>query len=84
MDGLFAADIILENKYFIINSFNMMIATYDGKLIMSNYKNKLLANSTKYESVDDEKVTGFNRTDWNAILNFLNNNVIESTCKSVT
>lgn len=49
LDGMFAADILLQNKYFIINSFNVMLATYDGKLIMSNYKNKLLANSTKFE-----------------------------------
>lgn len=42
----------------------MMIVNYDGKLILSNYRNYLLANSTKYESFDDEKTTGFNKSDW--------------------
>ena len=60
-----------------------MIVNYDGKLILSNYKNYLLANSTKYESFDDEKTTGFNKSDWLAILNFINHNKKESTCSSI-
>ncbi|CAD8103067.1 unnamed protein product [Paramecium sonneborni] len=82
VDGLFAADIQLQNKYFQSSNLNMMIVNYDGKLIISNYKNILLANSTKYESFDDEKTTGFNKSDWTAILNFINYNQTVSTCQS--
>ncbi|CAD8187549.1 unnamed protein product [Paramecium pentaurelia] len=83
VDGLFAADIQLQNTYFNNRNLNMMIVNYDGKLILSNYKNYLLANSTKYESFDDEKTTGFNKSDWLAILNFINHNKKESTCSSI-
>ncbi|CAD8187434.1 unnamed protein product [Paramecium octaurelia] len=82
VDGLLAADIYLQNAYFNTSNLNMMIVNYDGKLILSNYKNYLLANSTKYESFDDEKKTGFNKSDWLAVLNFINHNKKESTCSS--
>ena len=37
-----------------------MLVNYDGKLILTNYKNTNIANSTNFENFFNEEVTGFN------------------------
>lgn len=47
-----------------------MITNKDGILILSNYKNDIVSNSSNLIRFDNEQITGFKKEDWNSILNY--------------
>lgn len=59
-----------------------MLVNYDGKLILTNYKNTNIANSTNFENFINQDVTGFNQTDWDCILQYIHDKITVSNCKS--
>jgi hypothetical protein len=60
----------------------MMLVNYDGKLILTNYKNTNIANSTNFENFINQDVTGFNQTDWDCILRYIHDKITVSNCKN--
>lgn len=59
-EGVMGSDIELLNEYFEEKDLNIMLIAQDGTLILTNYKNTKISNSTSSYKFYDESVTGFN------------------------
>ncbi|CAK92707.1 unnamed protein product (macronuclear) [Paramecium tetraurelia] len=80
VQGLFCSDIIFQNSMIRIETINIMIADQKGQLLLTNYKNKEISNSSELKNFADSEITGFNSEDWNCLINYYNKHTIQSTC----
>ncbi|CAK56989.1 unnamed protein product (macronuclear) [Paramecium tetraurelia] len=80
VEGLFCADLVFTNNLIPQLNINIMIVNTEGTLILSNYKNDIVSNSSLLISFYDEEITGFTTDDWNSILNYYYTKQINSTC----
>ncbi|CAD8170333.1 unnamed protein product [Paramecium octaurelia] len=81
VEGLFCSDLIFKNSYIPQLNINIMIVNINGTLILTNYKNIAVTNSSILTRIDDETITGFTNEDWNSMLNYYYNKNLNSTCK---
>lgn len=63
-----------------VDTINIMIADQKGQLLLTNYKNKEISNSSQLKNFADSEITGFNSEDWNTLINYYNKNIVKSTC----
>ncbi|CAD8116539.1 unnamed protein product [Paramecium sonneborni] len=80
VEGIFCSDIIFQNNMIRIETINIMIADQKGQLLLTNYKNKEISNSSQLKNFADSEITGFNSEDWNSLINYYQNNTVESSC----
>ncbi|CAD8093859.1 unnamed protein product [Paramecium primaurelia] len=80
VEGIFCSDLIFKNSYIPQLNINVMIVNTNGTLILTNYKNIAVSNSSALTRFDDEEITGFTNEDWNSILNYYYNKKLNSTC----
>ncbi|CAD8109365.1 unnamed protein product [Paramecium sonneborni] len=84
VEGIFCSDIIFQNSMIRVETINIMIADQKGQLLLTNYKNKIVANSSQLKHFADSEITGFNQEDWNSLINYYQNNTVQSTCHLTT
>ncbi|CAD8198602.1 unnamed protein product [Paramecium pentaurelia] len=80
VQGIFCSDIVFQKSMIRVNSINIMIADQNGQLLLTNYKNKEISNSSELKNFADSEITGFNSEDWNSLINYHNKNLVQSTC----
>ncbi|CAD8201009.1 unnamed protein product [Paramecium pentaurelia] len=80
VEGLFCSDLVFKNNLIPQLNINIMIVNTEGTLILSNYKNDIVSNSSALIKFDNEEITGFKTQDWNSILNYYYNKQLNSTC----
>ncbi|CAK61385.1 unnamed protein product (macronuclear) [Paramecium tetraurelia] len=80
VQGIYCSDIVFSNKMLRAQSINIMIADQKGQLLLTNYKNKAISNSSELKNFADQEITGFNAEDWNSLISYYNQNIIQSTC----
>ncbi|CAD8085818.1 unnamed protein product [Paramecium primaurelia] len=80
VQGIFCSDIVFQKSMIKMNTINIMIADQNGQLLLTNYKNKEISNSSELKNFADSEITGFNSEDWNSLINYHNKNIFQSTC----
>ncbi|CAD8204645.1 unnamed protein product [Paramecium octaurelia] len=80
VEGLFCSDLIFTNNLIPQLNINIMIVNTQGTLILSNYKNDIVSNSSLLINFYDEEITGFTTDDWISILNYYYTKQTNSTC----
>ncbi|CAD8208132.1 unnamed protein product [Paramecium octaurelia] len=84
VQGIYCSDIVFSNKMIRVQAINIMIADQKGQLLLTNYKNKQITNSSELKNFADQEITGFNAEDWNSLISYYNQNTIQSTCNLKT
>ncbi|CAD8070780.1 unnamed protein product [Paramecium sonneborni] len=80
VEGIFCSDLVFKNNFIPQLNFNVMIVNTQGTLILTNYKNTIVSNSSNLTKFDDEQITGFTTDDWNSIINYHQKKQFNSTC----
>ncbi|CAD8200352.1 unnamed protein product [Paramecium pentaurelia] len=84
IQGIFCSDMIFQNNMIRVKTINIMIADQKGQLLLTNYKNKEISNSSQLNNFADSEITGFNSEDWNSLINYYNKHTVQSTCHLIT